>query len=195
MESNRVYESEVFENIELNNEILENTKFIECEFVGCKIQHSTLRVVKFLDCKFKSCSIINIKFQSSQFQNIDFLNCNINGINWKTLESNRQFIPVIKSLKKSFLKYSIFYDMDLKNFDFEGNNFCETLFNRCNLEGANFKNCNFDGSEFKENNLKKSQFKEAYGYNIDINSNELSGAKFSFPEVIKLLESLNIEID
>lgn len=40
----------------------------------------------------------------------------------------------------------------------------------------------------------KCDFRESTGYEIDINTNMLKDAKFSFPEVVSLLDSLEIKI-
>lgn len=44
-------------------------------------------------------------------------------------------------------------------------------------------------------NMPKADFRGARGYAIDIKNNNLEGAKFSYPEVVSLLSSIDIIID
>ena len=81
------------------------------------------------------------------------------------------------------------------NFKFASSQFQECFFEECSLKGCNFKDINFASTQFNRCNLSKADFRGAYGYNIDINSNILKKAKFSFPEVTSLLSSLDIIID
>ena len=60
---------------------------------------------------------------------------------------------------------------------------------------ANFQNVSFKDTSFSKCNLSFSDFRGADDYNIDIYNNNLTKAKFSFPAVIGLLSSINIEID
>lgn len=43
--------------------------------------------------------------------------------------------------------------------------------------------------------MQKADFREARENQIDIETNKLSSARFSFPEVISLLKSIGIRID
>ncbi|GAH27414.1 unnamed protein product, partial [marine sediment metagenome] len=53
----------------------------------------------------------------------------------------------------------------------------------------------FTKSLFIHTNLTKADFTESINYNIDPNQNEIKNAKFSFPEVVSLLNHFDIEID
>ena len=50
-------------------------------------------------------------------------------------------------------------------------------------------------SLFMHTNLKHADFSNATNYNIDINFNTITHASFSFPEVISLLNYLDIKIN
>jgi len=59
---------------------------------------------------------------------------------------------------------------------------------------ADFSYTDFTNSLFNETNLSGSDFTEASNYQIDINYNNVKGAKFSRHEAVCLLESLGIEL-
>ena len=69
------------------------------------------------------------------------------------------------------------------------------LFDGCQLAEAKFKNCRLSGTQFTGCNLQKADFRGAAGYSIDLATNRLKAARFSFPEVVRLLDGLGIQID
>ena len=58
-----------------------------------------------------------------------------------------------------------------------------------------FENCTVISLEAKYSEIKNGDFRNSSGYVIDIESNKLKQAKFSYPEVVRLLNSLEIQID
>lgn len=71
----------------------------------------------------------------------------------------------------------------------------ESIFEECDLQESNFRNCRLEATQFFRCDVRKADFREAKGYVIDIPSNKLRQAKFSFPEVVSLLDSLEIKIE
>jgi uncharacterized protein YjbI with pentapeptide repeats len=117
------------------------------------------------------------------------------GINWNTLKGDSFSAEPINAARKCFFKYNNFISMKLNNFSFSGSKFQESLFEDCDLIEADFKDVRFESTQFIQCNLVKSDFRGAYGYAIDIQSNNLKKAKFSFPEVTSLLNSIDIVIE
>ena len=68
-------------------------------------------------------------------------------------------------------------------------------FREANLNHASFVETDLQNSLFMHTNLKHANFTGAINYNIDIQANTITQASFSFPEVIALLNSLNIKIN
>ena len=85
--------------------------------------------------------------------------------------------------------------MKLKKFDFSENEIVESLFTECELGESKFKSCNLEKTEFLKSDLRKADFRDASGYEVDIKSCKIKGARFSFPEAINLLNVLEIKID
>ena len=69
------------------------------------------------------------------------------------------------------------------------------IFTDCTFENCSFEDCRLEATQFFRWDIRKADFREAKGYVIDIPSNKLKQAKFSFPEVTSLLTSLEIKID
>ncbi|WP_304341660.1 pentapeptide repeat-containing protein [Metaclostridioides mangenotii] len=64
-------------------------------------------------------------------------------------------------------------------------NLIESCFNKCKLEDTEFSKCD----------MQRTDFRESRGYQIEIISNKMKNAKFSFPEVVNLLGGLGMKFD
>lgn len=193
---NNKYESKVFEDLNFTNEVFENYQFKECHFINCAFEECTAKAILLSDCIFENCIFLNLKGKNrSQMQNIEFKKCQILGINWQDFFSDVIFVHPIARFKNCSMKYNTFFDIDFKKFDFSGNEILHSLFNECELGESNFKNTRLDRTEFIKCNLKKADLREAKGYNVDILTCKLKAAKFSMPEVLSLLNALEIEIN
>ncbi|NLY47228.1 MAG: pentapeptide repeat-containing protein [Tissierella sp.] len=192
----RYYEAQEFEDLRFYGEVFENSRFVDCNFINCSFEDIKLINSQFIDCKFDKCLILNPKGEeNSQIQSVDFMNCKLLGVNWKEVTSNDVFIDPINKIENSFLKYNTFFNMNLRKFDFSDNDIIESLFTECELGESKFKNCKLEKTEFLKSDLRKSDFRDAIGYEVDITSCKITGAKFSFPEAINLLNVLGVKID
>jgi uncharacterized protein YjbI with pentapeptide repeats len=70
----------------------------------------------------------------------------------------------------------------------------EVYFTNTDLQEADFTETDLLGTLFHQCNLTQSDFRNAKNYGINIQTNNLKKAKFSFPEAINLLKCLDIEI-
>ena len=138
------------------------------------IKDKKFRNVTKESCKFVDCSFENCLFEECRILNCIFLNCRFENCTVIRLEAN----------------YS-----EIKNGDFQ----------RCHLIGVHWetlfptgkyarpieslKNCCL-----KYNTFADADFRNSSGYMIDIASNKLKQARFSYPEVVRLLNSLEIQI-
>ena len=85
--------------------------------------------------------------------------------------------------------------MNFMHFDFSSNTIQESVFDECNLRESNFKGCRLERTQYINCDIRKADFRETNGYQIDIKTNKLENARFSFPEAINLLNCLGIKID
>ena len=101
----------------------------------------------------------------------------------------------VSSLQDCRIKYCLFNDMSFPGYDFSSNEFSKCEFTECNLSKAVFARCRLEETSFSNSDLRGADFRRADGYVIDIHNNKLKGAKFSSPEALDLLASLQIEIE
>ncbi len=195
MSETTLYENHKFENLKVIGQTLSDYKFIECEFNNCYFEECTLENCTFINCKFNKTNIITLKSKNSESKYSEFQGCNLIGINWNNLLPKGMVAEPIRSIKESLLKYNYFIEMKMQKFDFSKNNILESLFENCDLRESSFKECNLSGTQFGKCNIEKVDFRDTSEYQIDLFTNKMKKAKFSFPEVVSLLSELDIIID
>jgi fluoroquinolone resistance protein len=190
------YAAKEFENLKFKKHIFKNLKFKNCTFKNCIFEDCKLIQTSFSNCSFYNCIILNIKTAGdSKIEDTDFIECQLTGIHWSELLPDFRVADPIRKLEKCHLKYNTFVEMVFKKFDFSNNEIYDSMFAKSQLTECKFHQCKLDRTEFLESNLKKSDFRGASAYKIDIMTCVLNGAKFSFPEVINLLDVLKIEVE
>ncbi|MCM1577588.1 MAG: pentapeptide repeat-containing protein [Ruminococcus sp.] len=192
---NKYSEDETFENITLEYELAENCEFIRCTFIGCSVSECTLSHCTFSECTFVSCNFSQLKSSYTVVSFGIFENCTLDGINWRTLMAEVPLACPIEKLTGCKLRYNVFYQISLNKFDFTGNEIVKSEFTECSITAGNFKGCCLEGTEFFRCGLVKADFRDASGYRVDIFTSKLKNAKFSYPDVMALLEGTGIKIE
>lgn len=182
-EEEKVFKSENFTRISLENQI-----FNSCIFTSCDFSESILRSAKFSSCVFKNCNLSLPKLDNSRFQDVQFVDCKIVGAEFFKCE--KAFFSV--SFKKCLLSYCNFSDLNMKNIHFEGSKIQESHFTNTALNGADFADTDLSGTVFHNCDLSKADFSKAFRYCIDPQTNKIKKAKFSLPEAVGLLRGFDI---
>lgn len=190
----KYWEEKTFSNQVLVGERLSDFEFVECQFENCELENCVIEYCKFTDCSFKECRIVEPKTDHTVMMDSHFYQCQLVGINWGTLVGGGYMMP-LEEIQDSQMKYNNFVELNLVKFDFSGNTIVSSLFGECNLRGSRFGDCVLDQTEFFKCDLSSADFRKATGYNIDLETNKLKKARFSFPEVTRLLDGLGILID
>lgn len=189
------FENQKFENLKLNGEIFRDFRFIDCTFTNCTFENCKLAWSRFTDCKFQKCAVISPDSEESCIQLAEFTDCSLVGINWNSLTPKGRFSDPIRMLQNCRMKYNTFSGNAFRKFDFSGNQIVDSMFSECELPESSFQGCRLEGTEFFRCDVRKADFRDASGYQIDVMTNKLKGARFSFPEVINLLNGLGIRVD
>ena len=193
---NIMIESKVFREKNFESEIFSKYRLYDCEFINCSFKDCTLEDVELSNCYFKACDLISLEFKNSIVRNIVIEESNLIGTNWSHLvNTNAGYSNPIDKLTASFLKYNSFFEMTLKNTDLSSNTYQDCIFSDSNLSMSSFKGSQFNETQFIACDLSCVDFRDARGYMIDMNTNRIKKAKFSYPEVQNLLNFLDIEIE
>ncbi len=189
-----VYINTFFKDINFCNEKIEKKEFDNCTFTRCNFSSSEFIKCKFLDCAFKECNLSLIKVNQSKFFDVVFEDSKLIGINWtmaawpsiklsNTLKFHRCIIND-NSFLGLFLKEIVILECKAHDVDFRD----------ADCSQADFSYSDFKGCLFSNTNLTEANFEEAINYSINVFSNVIKKAKFTLPEAVNLLQSLDIEL-
>lgn len=188
------YSSQSFNNLDLSGKELTSKEFDGCIFKECDFAEAILNKSKFVDCHFIRCNLSLVKVEQSQFFDVVFEECKAVGIDWTRVSwSQYVFCSPIK-FYKSIINDSSFFGLSLEELEIEECKAHDVDFREGDFSSANFYNTDFTNSLFNKTNLTGASFIEAINYDIDIHFNEVSKAKFSRLEAVRLLEGLDIEL-
>lgn len=188
------YDNKDFTNLLINSEEYSDIEFECCTFTNCTFEESLLNYASFTECTFTNCNVRNMKFRNCEMHNCEFYSCNLIGINWDdfTNADRSGLVTPIDKIEKCVFKFNTFAGLGFVKFNFAGSQILESNFLSCNLKEAKFNSCNLTGTAFTECDCSKADFRNSYGWNIPLTTNAVKGAKFSFPEVVNLLNGLGI---
>lgn len=190
-----LWEQETFRQLNLVGQELCGVEFADCIFENCAFEQCSVQQCRWTDCQFINCEISNIKAEQTNMVDSIFTNCRLMGINWNEWILGKSYLVPVRKFENCQLKYHQFVEMSFRKFDFSHTGITGSMFADCNLSGASFLGCTLDNTEFFRCDLTEADFRDAVGYIIDIETNRLKEARFSFPEVVNLLNGLGIVID
>jgi fluoroquinolone resistance protein len=184
------YYQEKFARLSFAEAKLESIRFEECEFDGCSLINCKLVKCKFLNCRFKDCVLSAINPQESSYNEVHFSNSKVIGCDWTKTRLVEDLDFTDCQINYSNFKLMKLPGLKLLNCEAKEADFIET-----DLSRGVFKNTDFENSRFFKTNLTLADFRGARNYNIDVKNNILKKARFSLPEVLSLLNSLDIILD
>ncbi len=183
-----------FVKLDLPNGEHEGKSFEQCKFEACNFSHSQFIRCEFIDCEFVRCDLNLIDVKLCRFTDVVFDECKMLGINWTRVAWPQIELSSPVSFYRCNISDNNFFGLKLANIVIEDCRVSEADFRETDLSGANLAYSDFSGSLFMHTKLNRADFSESVNYSIDIEGNEITDAKFSFPEVVSLLKSLPIEI-
>ncbi len=179
-----------FDHLNYSGDFFEDKEFEECIFTKCSFIECTFKHCKFLNCTFVECTLSAIKPINSSFNEVVFKESKVIGFDWTKATSIRSL-----AFEKSQLTYSNFSQLKLPLLKIRDSVAHEVNFSEAHLFGGDFQGTDFLKAVFSQTNLSKANFRKAFNYSINFKYNNISKAKFSLPEAMSLLNSLEIELE
>lgn len=189
------YEGEVYDTLTLSDDTLSGGEFVDCLFQNCSFDDLLLLRCSFRECRFVGCTVSQIKTRGSELKFCEFEDCTVLGLNWALLKPEGPFGEPIEKIKNCRIRYGSFTNMNLKKFNFAQSSLTHCTFADCDLSESDLRSCDLSDTEFFRCDLRKADLRHAGGFLIDVNNNQLRGAKFTYPEVLDLLDGLGIKIE
>lgn len=185
-------QDQTFKRVQARNTLVDRVTFERCTFVNCLFSECTFQSCKFRDCTFQDCNFWLTRVPGSAFRNTLFKKSKVVGINWAEGVWS----------KTGLLDSISFIESDLTNSTFIGLVLRKLIMTDCIAHNADFADADLTqadctGTDFAETrflhtNLTEANFTRATNYAIDASQNTIKKARFSLPEAINLLRSLNI---
>ena len=188
--SKDVYYREKLAKLSCTAEKLQAKVFEECEFNNCTFTDCRLESCRFLNCKFNECNLSAIVPVNCQFIDVEFSKCKVIGVDWTKAQKIQGL-----SLLDCQLNYSSFKLLKLPKIKMVKCEAKESDFIETDLSEGDFRNTDFEKSTFFKTNLTNADFTGAINYFIDTKTNVLKKTRFSLPEALSLLDSLDIIIE
>ena len=136
-----------------------------------------LENAEFEDCVFDHCRWLGTRVQNCRFNACTFDHCNFSGV-----------VFSFTTMKDAWLLNSAFRSMAWGGLQ-------QCTFDDTRLAGASFYGVRLGGTRFTRCDLQKADLRTAEEYAIDLETNKLKGARFSFPDVVRLLDGTGIVIE
>lgn len=166
-------------------------EFVGCKFVKLDLTRFNFSGTSFQDCDFVGCNMSNIEVYGCSFQDVRFKECKIIGVNFSSINT---FLHNW-SFKKCRVEYCVFDDLKIKGSEFLECKIFDCSFIRVDLRESDFSESDFKSTLFKGCNLEKCNFVDSRRYFFDLDDNRVKKARFSYPEVLSLLEGYEIVIE
>ncbi|WP_164545590.1 pentapeptide repeat-containing protein [Paenibacillus albus] len=188
------YYNEHFADMVFSKEELIGVKFYDCTFTKCDFSETVFDECRFSDCTFASCDLSMIKLLDSSISQASFKQCKLVGVDWTEASWSRIVVPGTLRFDECVLNHSTFIGLALPKSVIIGCTARNVDFRETNLQESNMTATNFAESLFSDTNLAGADLSHALNYAIDPSVNRISKAKFTLPEAISLLYSMDIEL-
>lgn len=186
--------NQLFEHIIISQENLPadlEQEYSHCTFRSCDFTNADFISARLEDCTFDSCNLSMVKFKGTVLNDVHFNNCKIVGVDFSKCSK----MAFSLTFDNCILEYAIFHKNNLKNFIFTECRMSGTSFLEANLTSAMFVRCDLSKTIFERSNLEKADFTSSRNYSINPETNKLKKTKFSLPDVVGLLDNLDIIIE
>ncbi len=183
-------EDQTIQGQDFSQKSLAEYAFTNCLFQNCNFTECLFHNARFVSCSFKACNLSLLKMEGCRLQDVYFEGCKIMGVEFFKCE--KKFFSI--KAKHSCLHYCNFADLNMKHASFQECKVKECFFIDTSLIEADFTNTDLQGTTFHNSDLSKADFCGSTNYEIDLRTNKVKKAKFSFPEAIGLLRGFEIEI-
>jgi fluoroquinolone resistance protein len=181
---------EQFEGINLMDQPFLVGEYEECVFSHVNFGGANLTDFNFSGCVFEHCNLSGVRLDGAILRDCKFDHCKMMGLRLETC--NTLIFSV--SFADCLLDHSSFYQLNLKKMPLLRCSLKEVDFTEADLTEVKFLDCELLDALFDRSNLEKADFSSARHYRIDPTVNNIKKAKFSLDGLPGLLTAYNIDI-
>ncbi|WP_026837235.1 pentapeptide repeat-containing protein [Gillisia sp. JM1] len=186
----QIIEEQEFNKIDYTETALPKGEYELCTFNGCNFTNSELSKIKFMECEFVGCNLSSVNIFGASFQEMKFEDCKMLGIRFDLCDG----FGLALDFTNCQLDHSSFYQVILINSSFLNCKLKDIDLTEADLTKVTLDNCDLSGAIFERSNLEKANFSTAINYSINPENNKVKGASFSIPAVTGLLDKYKLKI-
>jgi fluoroquinolone resistance protein len=183
---------QVFKEVHLERGQLVSCEFYDCVFIRCSFVESVFRNCRFVNCVFGHCDLSLVQVPESTFSSTRLESSKVIGVNWTQAAWPTTGLGNPIGFFKSAISHSTFIGLSLRGIQIKGCVAVDVDFREADLSQADFAGTDLSKSMFGNTNLTEADLSRARNYHIDPGQNVLRQARFSLPEAMSLLYSLDI---
>jgi fluoroquinolone resistance protein len=187
------YSDQVFADVVWERrEQLVSSEFHDCTFVRCRLVETVFRSCRFLNCTFCDCDLSLAQVPDSVFSGTKFEGSRIVGVDWTRADWSAIGLRGPIGFDRCAISHSTFIGLKLRRIRIRNSVAVNVDFREADLSLADFAGTDLSESLFSSTDLTKADLSRARNYHIDPGRNVLKQAKFSLPEAMSLLYSMDI---
>lgn len=149
---------------------------------------------RFVNCSFHRSDLSLMHVPESAFSSTLFENSKVIGVNWSLGDWSALGLGNIIGFSDCTISHSTFIGLNLSGIHIKNCVAFEVDFREADLSRADFTGTDLSRSIFMSTNLREADLRQARNYTIDPGKNNLAKTKFSLPEALSLLYSMDIDL-
>ncbi len=185
---------QTFGDVRLDGERLIESEFYDCTFTRCSFVEATLKRCRFVHCTFRDCDLSLVRLADCVIADTTFEACRLVGIDWTQVSWSAVRLGEPLRFVNCDLHHSTFIGLNLRGLVLKDCRAVDVDFREADLTRATFAGTDLSESLFLHTDLTRADLSAACNYRISPAQNALTGAKFSLPEALSLLTSMDIEL-
>ncbi len=189
------YDDLTFESVTIDNETIASKEFDSCVFRKCAFLETRFRGCRFLNCTFQDCEMNLIHVEDCSFTEARFEDSKVIGVDWTQASWAKKGLLNSIHFYRCVVNHSTFAGLLLKRMTMTECTARDIDFSEADLTQANCTGTDFAQSRFWQTNLTNADFRGAQNYAIAAQLNTLKRTRFSLPEAMSLLYSLDIILE
>ena len=194
IESGCEYGDRRFKGAHYDGRILEAVTFLDCAFERCSLIGTIWQSCRFANSLFLECDLSLMRVPGSAFASTRFEESKLSGVNWTEAQWPVVGLGDPIAFSRCGISHSTFLGLDLSQVRMRECVAVDVDFREADLRKADLRGCDLLKSMFQGANLSKADLRGARNYRIDAAETTISGARFTMPEALSLLYSLDVDL-
>jgi len=186
------YVDQAFRDAHLEHAELISSEFHDCVFFHTFFAQSVFRRCRFVNCVFRECDLSLLQVPQCRFTQSRFEKSKVIGVNWSEADWPKTGLANPIGFVGCAISHSTFMGLTLPRMEVRDCVALDVDFREADLSKADFAGTDLSQSLFGNTNLSEADLSRARNYHIDPGQNTLKQARFSLPEAMSLLYSLDI---